>query len=197
MKRYLVFTLVSFIIYSCWNEVKEKISTNNEHTFNLVSYLEDNDSVSCWTTQWENYFDLNTKGFQSAISLYNGAYIVTEDSIYTFYYPCEYFGSESYKIRDKNIYLDGKTEKDNKIWINRDSLYIENVGDYMNSGNETEQFLTVETYFKRTFSSKEFLYLIKNKKMKNCDTSQVFIETTQNWLIHDNLVGDLDSYFNR
>ncbi len=89
------------------------------------------------------------------------------------------------------------TEKDNKIWSNRDSLYIENVGGYMDRGNETEQFLTLETYFKRTFSSKEFLYLIKNKKMENCDTSQIFIETTQHWLIHDNLVGDLDSYFNR
>jgi hypothetical protein len=180
---FLRFSIILFVtcIYSC--EIKPEKIIESKPNFDLISFLEKNDSVDCWATQWINYYDVSTLKSLGNESSYNGVYLTTKDSIYSFFYPCEYFGTAPYKVSDDSIYSENLAKK---ITIKKDSLYLEEVNRF-NENNETVQCFVIKTYLKRKFLSSDILYLLSNKKLDGCDTTEKFQETI-NWQHQDNLV---------
>lgn len=184
--RTTLFLIPIIIVLGCNNQEKDKIEKITPPSISQI--LQESDSINCWAVEWYDYYDLDTKFCNGAEAHYCGIALPTNDSIYRFSYPCEFYKAQKYFIHGRNLSIEGEGEKRYKI--DHDTLWVQWRGphDYY---DDTTEYINVYIYTRMKFESKELLTLLQQGTIIGCDTSNLTSEKCiQRWPHHDELVSD-------
>jgi hypothetical protein len=147
-----IMSVLSLLSYSCESsQQSEKVSEKS-----VLSFLNEIDSVDVWTSQWSTTFDLNTKKFKQAISIYGKVIFLYEDSIYDLSSSHGHSGTKPVHSNSTLPYfIDNSIKKELRI-VN-DSMYV-HYNDYTKvTVTDTCKYSLVDSYFRRKVLASDVL----------------------------------------
>lgn len=171
----LVHILLLACILSCKTEKSDSI-VQQEYAF--LDLLKLTDSIDCWGIQFIEYIDTSTLKAQLAEAATCNVHYATNDSIFSFTYPCENYRNERYLIQGRNLIMPGS--QNYRINISGDTLWLQgkSMGDHYYDSLEV---ITLESYVKMRISTSELLNSFEITADTTCWRSVKSFDCIQNW----------------
>ena len=190
-KLVLLHIILSLSILSCQIEKSEPLVQEKD---SFLDILKSTDSIDCWGCQFTEYFDTSSMKLLGADCLIGGVNCITNDSIFSFGYPCYNAQNESYLVNGRNLIIPN-TQK-YRIKKKKDTLWLQ--GHSMGGWYyDTLEVITLDSYVKMRIPTIDLINSYGLERDTSCWKTKKYKDCMMNWVHYDDIVTSFNEAYTK